>query len=238
VLQNADELFACDELSAASDIGWPDMFNSGVFVFRPSNSTYKGLLHTALTEGSFDGGDQGLLNTYFHDWRLKDPRFRLSFIYNMSSNVMYSYTAAYRKFGKTVKIVHFLGAVKPWHHKWTMGGLLYRPDSYHLVAHIQYWWSVFTEDVQPRIKSEYWNLAGNSGAIPPQPGQSPIMIASTVASASQATTSKMAGETPSAAAPTEAQHRRAVEAGNVDYLGKDSWENIQKRLNKSLGINE
>lgn len=32
-LRNVDDLFERDELSAAPDPGWPDCFNSGVFVF-------------------------------------------------------------------------------------------------------------------------------------------------------------------------------------------------------------
>uniref|UniRef100_A0A672Q474 glycogenin glucosyltransferase n=1 Tax=Sinocyclocheilus grahami TaxID=75366 RepID=A0A672Q474_SINGR len=45
VVSNIDELFDREELSAAPDPGWPDCFNSGVFVFRPSNETYGKLLH-------------------------------------------------------------------------------------------------------------------------------------------------------------------------------------------------
>ena len=55
VLQNIDDLFEREELSAAPDVGWPDCFNSGVFVFRPSNATYASLLQFAITTGSFDG---------------------------------------------------------------------------------------------------------------------------------------------------------------------------------------
>uniref|UniRef100_A0A3Q0S5Q1 glycogenin glucosyltransferase n=1 Tax=Amphilophus citrinellus TaxID=61819 RepID=A0A3Q0S5Q1_AMPCI len=44
VLCNVDELFERDELSAAPDPGWPDCFNSGVFVFRPSLHTHTRLL--------------------------------------------------------------------------------------------------------------------------------------------------------------------------------------------------
>jgi glycogenin glucosyltransferase len=42
-------------LSAAPDAGWPDCFNSGVFVFSPSKETFDALLDFALTHGSFDG---------------------------------------------------------------------------------------------------------------------------------------------------------------------------------------
>lgn len=55
MLQNVDELFDREELSAAPDPGWPDCFNSGVFVYKPSEETYSRLLQFALTSGSFDG---------------------------------------------------------------------------------------------------------------------------------------------------------------------------------------
>jgi glycogenin glucosyltransferase len=208
VLQNSDELFEYEELSAAPDIGWPDIFNSGVFVFRPSVETYRGLIQTSLSEGSFDGGDQGLLNAHFRDWRQAGASQRLSFVYNMSSSAVYTYTAAYKRFGKDVKIVHFLGAVKPWHHTWGPGGLHMKGDAMHHIAHTQYWWSVFVEDVHPRIDPKYSSLIGGKDAA-----------------------------TFSTAPLSDADHRRAVEAGKVDYMGRDSWDNIQKRLDQKLGIN-
>lgn len=55
VLSNIDELFEREELSAAPDPGWPDCFNSGVFVFRPSNETYEKLIKACSEDGSFDG---------------------------------------------------------------------------------------------------------------------------------------------------------------------------------------
>lgn len=115
VIQNVDDLFEREELSAAPDIGWPDCFNTGVFVFRPSTKTYERLLLFAQTFGSFDGGDQGLLNEYFSSWSRKDISFHLPFLYNMVSNVSYTYAPAFQRYGADVKIVHFLGSVKPWH---------------------------------------------------------------------------------------------------------------------------
>lgn len=90
-MQNSDELFEHPELSAACDVGWPDCFNSGMFVFTPSQDTYKRLLQHADNTGSFDGGDQGLLNTFFTNWN------RLSFIYNMVASVTYTYLPAYKQ---------------------------------------------------------------------------------------------------------------------------------------------
>ena len=83
-------------------------------MFKPAQHTFEGLLNLAKTEDSFDGGDQGLLNVYFSDWLDSDIGKRLSFIYNMHSSAAYTYLPAFRKFGERVKIVHFLGAVKPW----------------------------------------------------------------------------------------------------------------------------
>lgn len=155
VLQNSDELFQHEELSAAPDVGWPDIFNTGVFVFRPSLDTYRALLSLALSEGSFDGGDQGLLNAYFSDWRSKDVSFRLPFTYNMSSGAAYTYAAAFKRFGAQVKIVHFLGSVKPWHHSYGPSGLQFNGGSFHQLEHVAYWWRIFTENVQGHLKAEY-----------------------------------------------------------------------------------
>jgi glycogenin glucosyltransferase len=97
VVKNADELFERPQISAVPDIGWPDCFNTGVFVFTPSTETLKGLLKLAAEEGSFDGGDQGLLNAYFSDWFSADSAKHLSFIYNMTLIAAYSYPPAYKR---------------------------------------------------------------------------------------------------------------------------------------------
>lgn len=97
MLQNCDELFEYDEFSASPDIGWPDCFNSGVFVFKPSVETFGKLVQFADTVGSFDGGDQGLLNSYFADWARGDSSKRLPFFYNTASTATYSYMPAFKQ---------------------------------------------------------------------------------------------------------------------------------------------
>jgi glycogenin glucosyltransferase len=129
VLSNVDELFERPEFSAAPDVGWPDCFNSGVFVYVPSHDTYGKLLETLATEGSFDGGDQGLLNTYFASWATADAAQRLPFGYNMTTNASYSYAPALARFHDSIKIIHFIGADKPWRGINT-GGLV---DKWHTV---------------------------------------------------------------------------------------------------------
>lgn len=113
MVQNSDELFDHPEISAVADIGWPDCFNSGVFVFVPSVETYRKLssqdltslycfieklVEFAVSNGSYDGGDQGLLNAFFNNWRDLPAAHRLSFIYNMTAGAFYSYPAAYKRY--------------------------------------------------------------------------------------------------------------------------------------------
>jgi glycogenin glucosyltransferase len=64
VLKNSDELFEREELSAAPDPGWPDCFNSGVFVYRPSLDTFNNLIKFAVSKGSFDGKSVNLFKVY------------------------------------------------------------------------------------------------------------------------------------------------------------------------------
>ncbi|XP_046299380.1 glycogenin-2 isoform X15 [Marmota monax] len=100
VLHNIDELFDREELSAAPDPGWPDCFNSGVFVFQPSLETHQLLLQHATEHGSFDGADQGLLNSFFSDWPTADIHKHLPFIYNLTSNAAYTYSPAFQQFAQ------------------------------------------------------------------------------------------------------------------------------------------
>ena len=104
--------------AAASDVGWPDTFNSGVFVAQPSKELYNGLLETALLKGSFDGGDQGLLNEYFHDWSLSGIKnqktARLPFIFNVTPSASYAYLPAYEKFKNDIKVIMLIDYPFHW----------------------------------------------------------------------------------------------------------------------------
>ncbi|CAH3162696.1 unnamed protein product [Porites evermanni] len=158
IIQNCDELFERDELSAVPDIGWPDCFNSGVFVFEPSRATYEAILEYAIQNGSFDGGDQGLLNSFFSDWRTSDISRHLSFIYNMNSNASYTYAPAFQQFGRDVKIVHFIGPIKPWHHSYNpaTGNVNVPSSSRGYVPHertfLQLWWDIYATFVEPEMR--------------------------------------------------------------------------------------
>eukprot|EP00835_Amoeboradix_gromovi_P003712 NODE_256_length_12667_cov_0.196292.p3 type:complete len:373 gc:universal NODE_256_length_12667_cov_0.196292:1785-667(-) len=130
ILKNIDELFKNDELSAVSDVGWPDCFNSGLLVLKPNYATFEQLRFQAVEFGSFDGADQGLLNDYFPKWN------RLPFIYNVTISVepVYSYKPAYLRFKDDVKVLHYFGASKPWNHSHSSNSVI--NDL------LQIWWDV------------------------------------------------------------------------------------------------
>jgi alpha-N-acetylglucosamine transferase len=142
VKKNVDDLFSVNaEFSACPDIGWPDCFNSGVFVLKPSKETYSGLLKAADTTGSFDGGDQGLLNDFFPNWN------RLSYVYNVTpapTTAHYSYAPAVNKYKNDIRIVHFVGTTKPWH---TRSGDYYFSNDYSRNEFISFWWSVHDKHI-------------------------------------------------------------------------------------------
>ena len=109
-LRAPDELFQLDQpFSAAPDIGWPDLFNSGLMAFSPNMGDYYALSAMATRGISFDGADQGLLNMHF-----KNTYNRLSFTYNVTPSAHYQYLPAYKHFQSSISAAHFIGKDKPW----------------------------------------------------------------------------------------------------------------------------
>jgi len=216
VLKNIDELFEREELSAVPDIGWPDCFNSGVFVYSPSEDTFRALLKLATESGSFDGGDQGLLNTYFSDWRTKDVSRILSFVYNMSSIAVYTYPPAFKQFGKNVKVVHFLGTSKPWLYAYSVTtGQVSQPSGIQGVTQLEYiqlWWNIFISKVQPSLSEDNSGLAGSLSKL--------------------SVTNEYQGVV--GTTPDEFARQNAWERGQIDYLGSDSFVNIQKKIDEAI----
>jgi len=212
VLSNSDELFDREELSAAPDAGWPDCFNSGVFVFRPNLNTYKDLVNHAVSSGSFDGGDQGLLNTFFSDWATKDISRHLPFTYNMVASATYSYLPAFKKFGKDVKIIHFIGAAKPWKTCFDGSGeAILSSTAKHTSSHLQLWWQIFSTEVKPALAK---NVVGKSSV--------------------QCMMSGMSSTYCSTPPPPPQDSRDSWEAGKPDYTGTASFSNIMEKMDKTM----
>ncbi|THH19054.1 hypothetical protein EW146_g2031 [Bondarzewia mesenterica] len=97
------------EFAAVPDVGWPDIFNTGLMVLTPGEAKFNDLMDLSKSKGSWDGGDQGLLN----EWRGSDW-YRLSFTYNTTPTAAYTYAPAYERFGSQISAIHFIGSNKPW----------------------------------------------------------------------------------------------------------------------------
>ncbi|KAF9958454.1 hypothetical protein BGZ70_009185, partial [Mortierella alpina] len=161
VLRNIDELFdtaangALDDqdrnkrFAAAPDAGWPDCFNSGVFVCRPSYADYTGLIEMAGQQGTFDGGDQGLLNSYFSGWSRGDSSNRLPFVYNTTPSSVYSYAPAFQQYKDKLAVIHFVGSFKPWQWLRFADGTVFprNTSSADSITLVQQWWNVFDKYV-------------------------------------------------------------------------------------------
>jgi glycogenin glucosyltransferase len=116
VLRQLSHLFDLPvPFAAAPDIGWPDCFNSGepvflrslrhspyltrffspslptgVMVLTPSDETFRRLMAMSAERGSWDGGDQGLLNDFYGSGTQGGESWhRLSYIYNVTPSAYY-----------------------------------------------------------------------------------------------------------------------------------------------------
>ena len=231
-----DELFERPSFSAAPDTGWPDCFNSGVFVFAPSLDTHAQLLARAATEGSFDGGDQGLLNEAFPNW--SKGEHRLPFIYNVTANASYSYTPAYARYGRNAKIVHFIGAHKPWHGVGDNGGMGGGNEAAAArQSLVLKWWHCHDDYASCCSESAPYKTVVNapSHRVPgPAAKTSPVPTSSPHGIRRQAEAVTGGGEGMAAAAAAAADDTVGMTANPEDFTQAASWSDIQARLDAAL----
>lgn len=113
VRHNIDELFEGNHFAAVPDAGVAlptgQVFNSGVFAFRPSFSVFEDMMASLKTTPSYDGGDQGFLNEYMVEWQ------RLPLEYNTTKRIFSQHPANYHD--DDVKVLHYVGK-KPWEAHW------------------------------------------------------------------------------------------------------------------------
>ncbi len=123
VLSNVDELFDRPSFAAAPDFFLPDRFNSGVMVLTPDPKVFGQMLQILSTGESYDGGDQGFLNHFFHDWYQGPPARRLPPGYNLH-HFVHQFLSAHdslRPLASEEKIVHYT-LQKPWQSANVAGG--------------------------------------------------------------------------------------------------------------------
>ncbi|NXU78390.1 GLYG protein, partial [Oreotrochilus melanogaster] len=241
VLSNIDELFEREELSAAPDPGWPDCFNSGVFVYRPSIETYNQLLQFAAEKGSFDGADQGLLNTFFSSWAT-DMSKHLPFIYNLSSTSVYSYLPAFKAFGANTKVVHFLGSIKPWNYTYDSRtkSIKSNVDDPKIVhpEFLNMWWDTYVANVLPLLE-QHGIVQENTTGVNMLSGLAYTLAFSCGFCREAEVTEAVSHISISAASPvlptiSSEERKQRWEQGQADYLGVDSFDNIKKKLDTYL----
>jgi hypothetical protein len=144
VRKNLDSLFERPELAAAPDFLRPDNFNSGLMVLEPSRDKLRGMLDALSESSSYDGGDQGFLNTYFGDWYGGRAERRLPTWYNLPSFIyqfMHAHPSLRAEVEREARVIHYT-VQKPWRSASTVTG------------GSEVWWNTYLEG-HPELDSDW-----------------------------------------------------------------------------------
>ncbi len=124
VIENVDDLFERPALAAAPDFLLPDHFNSGVMVIEPHPETFAHMQEVLFCAQSYDGGDQGFLNSFYPDWYAWPVEHRLPAGYNLHHFIyqfLHGHPGLASHIEGKVKILHYT-LQKPWRSKPTLTG--------------------------------------------------------------------------------------------------------------------
>lgn len=124
VVRNIDDLFERPDFAAAPDFFLPDRFNSGLMVLDPSASTFERMMEALAEYPSYDGGDQGFLNTFLGDWYAMPVTHRLPAGYNLH-HFIYQFLMGHPSLASALeweaKVLHYT-MQKPWTAKTVLTG--------------------------------------------------------------------------------------------------------------------
>jgi glycogenin glucosyltransferase len=177
-----------------------------------------------------------LLNSFFKSWSTSDSSRRLPFLYNMTTNVSYSYAPAFMKFKDQVKIVHFIGINKPWYNTFNIDTQsVVSGAQEHENQFLNKWWIVFSQkvfnslpdDVKARIGGQ---LVNNSGTIE---GNVQKGAQGSGEWSGHGQSHCGHGGAPGVVIGSD-QHQNLWETGQIEYTGRDSFSNIQAHLDSQL----
>uniref|UniRef100_A0A1J3CDQ5 Hexosyltransferase n=5 Tax=Noccaea caerulescens TaxID=107243 RepID=A0A1J3CDQ5_NOCCA len=114
ILRNIDFLFEFPEITATGNDG--TLFNSGLMVVEPSNSTFRLLMDHIDEIVSYNGGDQGYLNEIFTWWHRipKHMNFLKHFWEGDEPEVKELKTRLFGSDPPILYVLHYLGYNKPW----------------------------------------------------------------------------------------------------------------------------
>jgi lipopolysaccharide biosynthesis glycosyltransferase len=103
-VKNYDSPFS----AAAKHVQNDTLFNSGLMVLRPSKDTFREMMSQLPTFESYNGGDQGFLNSFFSaEWT------ELPVIYNLNK-MMFKYSRTELVPMSDIKVIHYVRK-KPWY---------------------------------------------------------------------------------------------------------------------------
>ena len=148
VLGDLSDLLDRPDFAAAPCGTAPDQFNSGVLVLDPSARVFEDMTAQLPVLQSYDGGDQGFLNSFYPDWFTGPAGHRLPMIYNVPRLLAF-YATAWRRLEGRIKVLHFYGPQKPWQLK---DGMAHRVLSRLITT------ATALEIAQPTPRSLWWDL--------------------------------------------------------------------------------
>lgn len=129
VIKNIEDLFKCRKFCA--NLKHSERLNSGVMVVEPSAAVFNDMMTKVNTLGSYTGGDQGFLNSYYSDFpnaHVFEPNLplevvntrpvpnmeRLSTLYNADVG-LYMLANKWMVDESELHVIHYtLGPLKPW----------------------------------------------------------------------------------------------------------------------------
>ncbi|RXN30727.1 glycogenin-1-like protein [Labeo rohita] len=132
--------------------------------------------------------------------------------------------SAILRYGHDAKVVHFLGKLKPWDYSYdttskTLKGQSQDSSDMHPNFMLQ-WWELFFSSVLPLMKEEYGDQPFHSGCT-----ESDI----------HADVAQMhISHHPPPPQLSSQERKQKWEQGQADYMGMDSFENIEKKLDSFL----
>jgi len=151
-LANLDALFHLNvtHFAAAPEMMPPDTFNTGLMVVRPSQALHARVMDARGSVSSYDGSDQGYLNSLFSDWFATGHR--LPFHYNVLQSISWFYPPGWDRMQASMKLLHFCGdaSMKPWSYTQKMSG--------SLAKHVYLWQRVSWMEEQDDVHDFMWVL--------------------------------------------------------------------------------
>lgn len=177
VLKNLDHLFEKPHMSAVQagrsfpgNESWAGI-NSGLMVVEPKAGLYEtlqGRIPEVMGESRLNIGDQDIINHYYDHWPESDNQ-----LLNESYNVLALYIDYYMKNrgaifkGEKLKVVHFIGAEKPWMKSpvkqlWHIAWLLKQGKKYEAWYFIIYVLLIYGVKLHMNIKGLFGHIILNN----------------------------------------------------------------------------